>query len=791
MFLERLLQVNIAALTALSALLLGMGERSALLPMGMLLAAFGSIWVTDVTGWFRLNPRVTQVAVVLAVLVSLWELVQLRTSYQVLAIANLLVYVQVISLFQRKDLRIYRQLIVVSLIQVVIAAAFNQGSLFGFLLVFYLAAGMSAMTLLFLYQERGIFAGTPPSQPVVEGAVPSSGRWPLVAARASFTAARPSGRDAVGRELWTRLARVTFGTLLLAWAIFFITPRLGRSAWHGPGGALRQSVGFSEKVALGELGKIIENPQEVLTIHFLDDAARQPYRVEGEVYLRGCVLDYYRRGRWYAVDSRGADRHVPVERGVLLPREELVRQVITIEPMDRPELFCVWPFVGAGPSPDRRIAVAERSRRLVRLEEYAGRKFTFELATTAFHQGAQSLLTAGDGPVPVRRLLAMPPAEGGDALPGLAAQARRWLAEAPLDPEDRLNRARLLERMLRDSGQYQYSLEGQMRDRALDPIEDFITRHRRGHCEYFATALVLMLRSQGIPARLVVGFKTDEWNDLGGFFQVRQLHAHTWVEVFLDPRHLPEDLIRGHRHWEWADGGWLRLDPTPEGGASESRTGPSLWNRIDRYSAWIDYLWNRYVVEMDSPRQREAIYRPLLDALEQAARRAADPAWWRDVFRRAGQAVWGKLKALGGWWILAVAAAGATGAAMLFLLVRLARRRLLKGLAGQARQARGGAEVDVEFYRRLETLLAQQGLARAASQTHREFAHQASAMLAQAIGQSPLGDVPVAVAEAFYRVRFGGEPLEPAELDALEASLERLERGVGEASRHAADTAIA
>ena len=94
-------------------------------------------------------------------------------------------------------------------------------------------------------------------------------------------------------------------------------------------------------------------------------------------------------------------------------------------------------------------------------------------------------------------------------------------------------------------------------------IEDFITNNPRGHCEYFATALTLMLRTRGIPARMMVGFKCDEWNRKGRFFQVRELHAHTWVEAYMEPGHVAPDLLPESWRGKGPVGGWLRLDPTP------------------------------------------------------------------------------------------------------------------------------------------------------------------------------------------------------------------------------------
>ena len=137
------------------------------------------------------------------------------------------------------------------------------------------------------------------------------------------------------------------------------------------------------------------------------------------------------------------------------------------------------------------------------------------------------------------------------------------IADASLNQAGVFERAKALENHFRRSGLYTYSLDvNQNRDRRLDPIEDFVRNHRTGHCEYFAGALTLMLRSQGIPARMVVGYKGGDFNAVGNYYIVRQLHAHAWVEAFLpndevpeDERDTPEPLVFGC---------WLSLDPTPD-----------------------------------------------------------------------------------------------------------------------------------------------------------------------------------------------------------------------------------
>jgi hypothetical protein len=91
------------------------------------------------------------------------------------------------------------------------------------------------------------------------------------------------------------------------------------------------------------------------------------------------------------------------------------------------------------------------------------------------------------------------------------------------------------------------------RQRGVDPVLDFLQRSHRGHCQYFASALTLLARSAGVPARLVSGFRLEGRDVRFGYTPVRAWSAHAWVEVAL-----PQ--------------GWTTFDPAPllsdESGAS-------------------------------------------------------------------------------------------------------------------------------------------------------------------------------------------------------------------------------
>lgn len=135
-------------------------------------------------------------------------------------------------------------------------------------------------------------------------------------------------------------------------------------------------------------------------------------------------------------------------------------------------------------------------------------------------------------------------------------------------------RARRIEHYL--STELEYSLES-VGDRGPAPLENFLFESRRGHCEYFASAMVLMLRSVGIPARLVTGFLGGEYSPIEGHYIVRQSNAHAWVEGYLP------------------NTGWTTFDPTPPGGRPTlAEAGiPQLFAQAWDY---VVYRWDRYVL---------------------------------------------------------------------------------------------------------------------------------------------------------------------------------------------------
>lgn len=151
-------------------------------------------------------------------------------------------------------------------------------------------------------------------------------------------------------------------------------------------------------------------------------------------------------------------------------------------------------------------------------------------------------------------------------------------------------KARAIEAHLRKK--YHYSTFSDAKDKSL---EDFFFNSKRGNCEYFATAGVVLLREAGIPARLVTGFLADNWNEFGKFYDVRQEEAHAWVEAY----------IQGQ--------GWVALDPTP-GQSLFSASADVFTRRLERYWDALQVEWYRRVIGYDQQTQsntfKRLVFRP-------------------------------------------------------------------------------------------------------------------------------------------------------------------------------------
>lgn len=216
-----------------------------------------------------------------------------------------------------------------------------------------------------------------------------------------------------------------------------------------------------------------------------------------------------------------------------------------------------------------------------------------------------------------------------DKFPKLIALAREWDKESGIPEENFIARARYFESKLRDTGEYKYNRTGVLRNQSVDPLEDFISENKAGHCEYFAGGLALLLRAVGIPSRVVVGFACYPNAD-GKPTAVRQSDAHSWVEAYIPPDKLPREtdkeaylfagsakdengsnfLPKNNMNWI-SDGMWLRLDATPASDRDSDRPD-ALTLGIYTWSNLFRSFGHDFILNFNGAQQMRAVYTPLV-----------------------------------------------------------------------------------------------------------------------------------------------------------------------------------
>lgn len=827
---ERKLQINLAVMVALGSGLLAIAQSNYGLPLVGAASAFVALIFTDIRQIFRLNRLLANTVALAAVVVVLLEFVTATERNQLYTIANLLVSLQIILLFLEKTPRIYGNLAVLSLFEVAVSTAMRVDVEFGILLLAYMVVAVSFLALLFNFRMLRSVAPTPPQAgpdrtPRQQVPTPVSSK-PLATLfgqppQAQFLYREEEfSRQLTGWRLPRQLAGICIATLLFSVILFVSLPRShGNSS---PSSNSSRAVGMPDtEVALDEMRNIIASDTPVMRVRFNDAATGQPYRVFGDLYLRGVIFDHYLRNQrgvyvWRSSRDESTSPLADPPRGV-----SGVIQHVVLQPQQTSIVFSVYPAYHAPLSP-RQLLFDRNSKQLVRAAINAQGPvsgiYRYDIFTTAMHNNLQR-------PITPHELRTMYPSGFDDEIgfslgrrsfaylreefekenehlrfisrsrfPHISSLADEVVDELRLtDAEpDTATIARALQNRFRFSTDFTYTLEFSQVQRTpgMDPLEDFVANHRHGHCEYFAGALVLALRSQNIPARMVVGYHGGEYNSLGKFYQIRQSDAHAWVEAYLEPGDVDESQRPPERS---PYGFWLRLDPTPpgagEGGLLQQRSMVTWANEAYGFAR---LMWMDYVVNMDSQRQQDAIYSPIAggnQAAEQLLSLGSDDSDSDSDSDDSDAA--SNARTVNVWRIaigvvvllIAVIAAYRISRSIRGMLKRRAKQRDEE----QSRHGRRGASVP--FYERFAELLAQYNLARAPSQTQSEFAAHVAQRLAVTPEMSELAPLPRRVAEAFYDVRFGGRQLSPNQLSEIEGDLDRLDAAFVSAQHAAPQTA--
>jgi hypothetical protein len=345
-------------------------------------------------------------------------------------------------------------------------------------------------------------------------------------------------------------------------------------------------------------------------------------------------------------------------------------------------------------------------------------------------------------------------------LESLLAQGKLTVADLKADPDPdlgdqvfpapayRAKICRVLTNRIGNSLEFSYSLEMSRKDRRLDPTEDFLVNVKEGHCERFATALALMLRSIGIPARIVSGYRgsepSAERGEPDGWYTVRESHAHVWVEALVQRPGKP-----GRQAW-----GWLTLDPTPtrEAVARRAAAGSSFrflwedWKNL-AYGSW------RVLISDTSGGGSPIPVVAIWDELSRSPMAARLSLWDSRVV----------------WSLLAVAVV----VVVIFAARRVQRRSRRR--RSVSRQRAGRRTAAAAFYSRFLYTVRKYGNMKPQSwQTPREFGDQVGRRLAESAAGVDLASMPLEIVARYYAVRYGSECLTRAEETALLHQIARL-----------------
>ena len=380
----------------------------------------------------------------------------------------------------------------------------------------------------------------------------------------------------VGRRFLMGMAGLSGVVLLMSGVVFITFPRLSRG-WAARGEVLATSIaGFADQVSIGEHGsRIYPNPAIVLRVEFPDGTPEDLV----SLHWRGRSYDHFDGVRWSR--SIGLPPSIGPEQWYRAWGTERVRQEIYAAPLDVDVLFALHPLLEA----------RSDNPRIQPLFDNAGDHIYWGSGAPSY--GALSVANR-------------PPPEALREVSSGFSPARRYYTQLPRLPERVGNLADSLTEGLDNNydrvtaindffhTEFEYTLE-LPRSAQEATLQYFLFERGGGHCEYFSTAMVVLLRNLGIHARAVNGFLGGQWNSFGQYLAVTQNEAHSWVEV-------------------WFPGyGWVQFDPTPGGAGTSAAVTSWLWPGRFLFDG-LQHRWNKWVLDYNLESQ-SGLYRRISQLL--------------------------------------------------------------------------------------------------------------------------------------------------------------------------------
>lgn len=542
--------------------------------------------------------------------------------------------------------------------------------------------------------------------------------------------------------------------IALASPLFFVLPRVGGAGSGNNSNNLSNITGFSDSVRLGAIGRLKQNDEIVMRAR-LDKMDERNLK---NLRWRGVALDTFDNKSWSksknltdelivksSNDNLIIKNNEPIIRkekdffvfGYSSTEEDITVQTVYLEPIDPLILFTLA----------RPVAIQGNLQNVVRDSEDAVTftrsgfdRLSYKVYSDRSLPDIKTLKNDSENYLPKDKRYLQLPDKMDERIPQLAAQITG-------NSNNRYDKAKAVEKYLQT--QFGYTLE--MKADGDQPLADFLFNVREGHCEYFATAMAIMLRTQGIATRIVNGFQQGEYNETADVFVIRQKDAHSWVEVYF-PK---EDA-------------WIPFDPTPFAGQSSGTVSNNgIAGSFNRYLEALETFWIQYFVSYDNQEQR-SLMRSLKNSFNdyqaktsawatETQHRLSD--WWKEVRGDKGLQSSARAVALGIGYLL-------TAILGIIFIVRLYRKIINLAIWQKilAWLKQKNETTIVEFYERMQKVLASRGFTRQSHQTPLEFAFALNMPEA------------VKITEKYNRVRFGEKRLSDEEAREIENWLKNLEK---------------
>ena len=396
------------------------------------------------------------------------------------------------------------------------------------------------------------------------------------------TESQPENEKKLARALGIATVSVSLGAIASGIVLFFMFPRVS-AGYHGKTSFNPTLLsGFTDQVELGQIGQIKKSAAVVMRV---ETGAPVNYP---SLRWRGNALANFDGRRWTTADH-GAEALLANSEGWIPLRErpkpgelrgEILQFTVLQEPMASDALFVPGNILAVRGNFTGEAGGVSRRRNYIYRDAAGSLLNPFHNYVAIRYTGLSQLppldrarLEAAGSEYPVEitaTYLQLPP--GIDSRISALARTATQRAATPY------GQAAALENFLKTKYSYTLDLTGTP---GKDPLAHFLFETRAGHCEYFASAMTVMLRTLGIPAREVNGFLPGEYNDLGGDYIVRASDAHSWVEAY------------------FPHNGWIVFDPTPDAAAPNT----SLFTRISQFADWAELTWNDWVIGYDFQHQ--------------------------------------------------------------------------------------------------------------------------------------------------------------------------------------------